>query len=67
MKRRAISHRAGRRSFFKKAAFLGGTAALTLLGNRARAGTFHDLPEEPRTRGYRLTQHIRKYYEKASL
>jgi hypothetical protein len=68
MKRQDNSHRAGRRNFFKKAFLLGGTTVLTVLGGRsARAATFPDRPEKPRKRGYRLTPHIRKYYEKASL
>jgi hypothetical protein len=66
MKRQDISHRTGRRQFFKKAAFWSGAAFLTVLGRRARATTSPDRPEKPRKKGYRLTPHIRKYYEKAS-
>ena len=66
MKQQDISHRAGRRSFFKKVAILSGTTFLTVLGRRAQATTFSDRPEKPRKQGYRLTPHIRKYYEKAS-
>lgn len=66
MKRQDISHRRGRRQFFKKAAIVGGTAVLTVLGRRTRAATSPGRPEKPRKQGYRLTPHIRKYYEKAS-
>lgn len=67
MQRRAIPHRAGRRNFFKKAAILGGTAVLTVLGKRAMPENSSDLPEKSSAQGYRLTAHIRKYYKKASL
>ena len=67
MKQQRISHRAGRRQFFKKAAFLGGTAVMAVLRGRARAKPLPEMPNRPRGRGYRLTPHIRKYYEKASL
>lgn len=60
-------HRPGRRNFFKKAGILGGSAVLTIMGKRVRARTSPDLPAKARKRGYRLTAHIRKYYEKASL
>jgi hypothetical protein len=66
MKRQDISHRAGRRQFFKKTAFWGGAAVLAALGRRARAATAPERPEKLRKQGYRLTAHIRKYYEKAS-
>jgi hypothetical protein len=67
MKPQGISHRAERRKFFKRAALFGGTAFLTVLGRRARPGAAAELPEKPRKQGYRLTAHIRKYYQKASL
>ena len=67
MRPRANTHRSARRNFFKKAALLGGSAVLTILGKRARARTSLDPPAQARQRGYRLTAHIRKYYEKASL
>ncbi|MGD2099287.1 MAG: hypothetical protein PVG35_17040 [Desulfobacterales bacterium] len=66
MKRQDTSHRAGRRKFFRQAALMGGTAVLTVLGKRARGATSPERPENSRKKGYRLTAHIRKYYEKAS-
>ena len=67
MQPRGISHRAGRRNFFKKVALLGGTAALSLLGKPAGARKTLDPAAKARKQGYRLTAHIRKYYQKASL
>jgi len=67
MKPREVLHGKGRRNFFKNAALLGGAAALAVLGKRTGARPSPDLSDKSRSRGYRLTPHIRKYYEKASL
>lgn len=67
MKQKLVSHRTGRRKFFENAALLGGTAVLTIFGRRARGKPSPDLAAKSRGQGYRLTTHIRKYYEKASL
>jgi len=67
MKPREVLHGKGRRNFFKNAALLAGGAALAVLGKRVGARPSPDLSDKPRGQGYRLTAHIRKYYEKASL
>jgi len=67
MKQKLVSHRTERRNFFKNAALLGGAAVLAVMGKRAGAKPSPDLSDKSRSRGYRLTPHIRKYYEKASL
>ncbi len=57
---------ASRRSFFRSAAALGGAAAVLALGS---GGTPARSTPAPQTAGgsggYRLTEHIAKYYEKA--
>jgi hypothetical protein len=67
MKPQGVSHRAGRRKFFKNTALLGGTAVLMVFGRHAKAKPSPAPSAKSRGRGYRLTTHIRKYYEKASL
>lgn len=67
MKIQHVSRETGRRKFFKHAALLGGTAVLTILGGRVKSRAAYHPPGKPRKQGYRLTAHIRKYYEKASL
>jgi hypothetical protein len=67
MKPRKVSHGNGRRNFFKNAALLGGAAVLAVMGKRAGAKASPDLSEKSRGQRYRLTPHIQKYYEKASL
>jgi hypothetical protein len=55
-----------RRAFFKRAAALGGAAlALALGGRRTRPAPEAQNPPAPASRGYRLTAHVAKYYEKA--
>jgi hypothetical protein len=66
MKQKFVSHGTGRRKFFKNAALLGGAAVLSVFGRRAKANPSTTLPAKPREKGYRLTAHVRKYYEKAS-
>jgi hypothetical protein len=53
-----------RRDFFKKAALLGAAA---LLGGRRARSAAAGLAPAPRSDGrYRLTAHIRRYYERAA-
>jgi hypothetical protein len=55
-----------RRTFMKRLAILGGVALLW--GGDTRAGSApkeSPLPPESRDQGYRLTEHIKKYYETA--
>ena len=58
----------GRRKFFKSAAILGGLAALLGIVRPAAAGLKEPKrqPEQP-SQGYRLTKHVKKYYETARL
>ena len=67
MKPQVVSHGKERRKFFKNVALLSTTAVLTVLGRRAGARPSPDFPGKSQGQGYRLTPHIRKYYEKASL
>ena len=55
-----------RRTFIKSAALFGGLAAL-FGTTRPKTSRIDDSPEpaEPQSRGYRLTEHIKKYYESA--
>lgn len=54
-----------RRVFFKKAALLG--AAALLGGRRAPSAAAGPAPMPRRDGRYRLTAHIRRYYERAAL
>ena len=59
-----------RRTFIKLAAITGGIAALAGLrrppdAGRARAASAS--PAEPTAAGYRLTEHVKRYYETARL
>jgi len=58
----------GRRQFLKSATIFGGLAALLGIARPAAAGRkkLHHQPEQP-AQGYRLTEHIKKYYETARL
>ena len=57
-----------RRTFMKRAAILGGLAALTGLGRPADAAPKQpEKQSEPRAAGYRLTEHVKRYYETARL
>jgi hypothetical protein len=59
----------GRRTFLKTIALLGGSAALMAAGNGV--GVIPSTKSKPasaspvRSNGYRLTPHIKKYYERA--
>jgi hypothetical protein len=58
----------GRRTFIKGAAIFSGLAALFGLVRPAIAKPKESLPQpEPVSQGYRLTEHVKKYYEKARL
>jgi hypothetical protein len=55
-----------RRTFFKHAALFGCLSILFAAGRPAEAKPKSSLPEpEPSGQGYRLTEHVRKYYETA--
>ncbi len=58
----------GRRQFIKGATILGGLAALLRIVRpaAARAKEPQRQPEPP-AQGYRLTEHVKKYYETARL
>jgi len=58
----------GRRQFLKSATILGGLAALLGIVRPAAAGPKGPKrqPEQP-SQGYRLTEHVKKYYETARL
>ena len=57
-----------RRTFIKHAAIFGGSALGFFLGRPAAAEPKQPLPEKsPSGRGYRLTEHIKRYYETARL
>lgn len=55
-----------RRRFFRHAAAMGAAAALGLVSRRTPTAPT-EAAGEPPPAGYRPTDHIRKYYEKASL
>lgn len=53
-----------RRTFFKQAALFGWLGVLLFQGRRTVAETKSIVPEPaPSGRGYRLTDHVKKYYE----
>lgn len=54
-----------RRDFFKNAALL--AAAALFAGRRGTAAPTAGTPLPPPSGGYRLTAHIRRYYERAAL
>ncbi len=58
----------GRRQFIKGATIFGGLAALLRIVRPATAGPKEPQrqPEQP-AQGYRLTEHVKKYYETARL
>jgi len=62
-----INSSSDRRTFIKRAALLGGSALLAAFGTPKTAQPAADAPQ-PKTpgQGYRLTAHIKKYYETAS-
>ena len=68
MKRRNPFLRTGRRDFIKKAAFLGAAAFFAGTGGSRAATAKTQTAPLPETRSrYRMTAHIRKYYERAAL
>jgi hypothetical protein len=64
-----IALEGNRRMFMKSAAIIGGLAALFGIGRRAVSSK----PAEPQAQqeqppqGYRLTEHVRKYYDTARM
>jgi hypothetical protein len=59
-----------RRTFIKLAVISGGIAALAGLRRPAEAGRARGAtapPAEPAAAGYRLTEHVKRYYETARL
>jgi len=63
-----IEFSGNRRSFIKNAAIFGGLAAILGTLRPASARTSDpQLKPEPQSHGYRLTEHIKKYYETARL
>lgn len=59
-----------RRTFIKLAAITGGIAALVGLRRPADAGRARPAsapPAEPTAAGYRLSEHVKRYYETARL
>jgi hypothetical protein len=67
MKQRCHLPHKGRRDFFKKAIFLGAAALFAGAGGRrARAAVRRPATAPPVRNGYRLTRHIRRYYERAA-
>jgi hypothetical protein len=55
-----------RRTFLKQAALFGSLGILLLTGRRAVAKPKSPLPEPATSgQGYRLTDHVKKYYETA--
>ena len=59
----------GRRNFLKNAAIFGGLAALfgIIRPSALRLKEAQQQQPEPSGQGYRLTEHVKKYYEKARL
>ncbi|MGV8057249.1 MAG: twin-arginine translocation signal domain-containing protein [Smithellaceae bacterium] len=63
-------HNGSRRAFLKNTAVFGGAALSLLLGyGRAPAAPVKskESSRTPESTGYRLTDHVRKYYETANL
>jgi hypothetical protein len=56
-----------RRKFIKSAAIASGLAVLLGRVRPAAAKTKQPMPQEEPGKGYRLTEHIRKYYETARM
>lgn len=55
-----------RRAFFKQAALFGWLGVLLVAGRPATASPKKATPApEPSGQGYRLTEHVKKYYETA--
>ena len=56
-----------RRTFLKGAAIFGGLALLLGLDRPAAAKPKPSPPQQQEPKGYRLTEHVKKYYETARL
>ena len=67
MKPRKPLFQSDRRRFFRRAFFLGATGVAAVCGRSiARPVRLNQTPARAPARGYRLTAHVRKYYERAS-
>lgn len=62
-------HPVNRRQFFRRLAALGGTAAAAGAAGSSGRSVSHPRTAAPgpKAGGYRLTAHIRKYYQKAAV
>ena len=57
-----------RREFIKKSTLIGaGVAATTMASTQAIAEVSGDSAEQPRQKGYQLTQHVIDYYKSADI
>ncbi len=56
-----------RRSFLKGAVIAGGLAFLFGLDRTAEGKPQQSPPQQAQSKGYRLTEHVKKYYERARL
>ncbi len=67
MRRKSSHGKASRREFLKGMAVVSGAATLALAakGGAAKVGADGEPVSQPEPRGYRLTPHIKEYYEKA--
>jgi hypothetical protein len=60
--------RSSRRRFIKRAAIFGALAALFVRTRPVTAGAKEPMPQSNRSsQGYRLTEHVKRYYETARL
>ena len=57
----------GRRAFLRNLAAVGGVAAVATSGAGEPEGTASQPPAAARPRGYRVTPHVAKYYDKARI
>ena len=63
-----IEYARNRRTFIKSALLFCGSALLLALGRPAVVKPKQPLPQpEPSSQGYRLTEHIKRYYETARM
>jgi hypothetical protein len=66
-----LDFKASRRTFIKTAVIFGGLGAILGIGSRSAAGA-KELPSRPEQsaqsgQGYKLTEHVKRYYETARL
>lgn len=68
MKKRNMLKDKGRREFFRKTAFMSAAALFATARGRRSPAAAAPSASDVRTRSrYRLTEHIRRYYDRASL